>query len=133
MANRAYLVGSSNADSAGPGEKGINYNPDTEILCGASTQIPLFWLSLFEEAHIKPHLVQEYRIPAPVCEASVARQLLQQRLPSFGDMSTCWFLLDPVDSAVFRGSIWIVELNPESGRDGVLNLDPTRFAWLQYL
>lgn len=94
MANRAYLVGSSNADTAGPGEKGINYNPDTEILCGASTQIALFWLSLFEEAHIKPHLVQEYRIPAPVCEASVARQLLQQRrakvLAAFPQCETHW-------------------------------------------
>lgn len=79
MANRAYLVGSSNADTAGLGEKGINYNPDTEILCGASYQIPVFWLSLFEESHIQAHLVQGYRIPAPVCEATAARQLLQQR------------------------------------------------------
>ena len=94
MANRAYLVGSSNADTAGPGEKGINYNPDTEILCGASTQIPVFWLSLFEEAHIKPHVVQEYRIPAPVSEASVARQLLQQRrakvLATFPQCESHW-------------------------------------------
>ncbi|MEX2560985.1 MAG: hypothetical protein WD403_13775 [Pirellulales bacterium] len=81
MANRIYLVGSSNADTAGPGDEGINYDPDTEILAGASRQIPVFWLSLFDESHIKPHVVQEYRIPAPVCEAAVARKLLQQRRP----------------------------------------------------
>lgn len=81
MANRAYLVGSDNADSAGPGDKGINYNPDTEILAGSSGQVPVFWLSIFEESHIKPHVVQEYRIPAPVCEAAAARQLLKQRRP----------------------------------------------------
>lgn len=94
MANRAYLVGSSNADTAGPGEEGINYNPDTEILAGASSQIPIFWLSLFEESHIKLHVVQEYRISAPVCEASVARQLLQQRrakvLSSFPRCEAHW-------------------------------------------
>lgn len=78
MANRAYLVGSSNGNTAGPGEKGINYNPDTEILAGASTQIPVFWLSLFDESHIKPHVVEEYRIPAPVCDATTARKLLHE-------------------------------------------------------
>lgn len=94
MANRAYLIGSSNADTAGPGEMGINYNPDTEILAGASTQIPVFWLSLFDESHIKPHVVQECRIPAPVCEASAGRAIMEQRrariLTAFSQCETHW-------------------------------------------
>jgi hypothetical protein len=94
MANRAYLVGSSNGDTAGPGENGVNYNPDTEILAGASTQIPVFWLSLFDESNIKPHVVKEYSIPAPVCEAATARTLLQQRrakiLAAFSQSKTHW-------------------------------------------
>ncbi len=79
MANRAYLVGSENADTAGPGEKGINYNPDTEILAGASVLIPIFWLSIFDESHLKAHVVQEHRIPTLVADAEASKRLLMQR------------------------------------------------------
>ena len=94
MPNRAYLVGSTHAETAGPGEKGINYNPDTEILAGASIHIPVFWFSIFDESHIKPHAVQEYRIPSAVCEAAAGRALMQQRrekiLAAFGGCPSHW-------------------------------------------
>ena len=94
MANRAYLVGSEHADTAGPGEKGINYNPDTEILAGASFRIPIFWLSLFDESHLKAHVVQEFSIPSVVADAAASRRLLAQRrakvLDTFAQCESAW-------------------------------------------
>src|SRR5438045_4128966 len=78
MANRAYLLGSSNAKTAGP-TAGINYVSDAEILAEASGKIPVFWLSLFDESDIKQHIMEEHLIPAPVCDALGGRTLLRQR------------------------------------------------------
>jgi hypothetical protein len=94
MANRAYLVGSEHADTAGPGEKGINYNPDTEILAGASYRIPVFWLSIFDESHLKAHVVQGFNIPTLVADAEATKRLLQQRraavLAAFPQCESRW-------------------------------------------
>jgi hypothetical protein len=79
MANRAYLVGSKNDEPAGPSEKGINYDPDTEILAGASYCVPLLWLALFDQSSIRDLVIEEYKIPAPVTDAASARKLLKAR------------------------------------------------------
>jgi hypothetical protein len=94
MANRAYLVGSSHDDTAGPSAKGINHDPDTEILAGASAIIPVFWLSLFNEFHLKTHIIEEYKIPAPVCQAAEGRKILLERrsriLATFAQCEPHW-------------------------------------------
>ena len=122
MANRAYLVGSSNAATAGPGKEGINYNPDTEILAGASSLIPVLWLSLFDESHIRQHVIEDIRIPAPVCEAATSRRLLQERrakvLSTFAQFESRWNvweqLINEADFQFFKldpAEVW--DLEPE--------------------
>jgi len=94
MANRAYLVGSENADTAGPNEEGINYDPDTEILAGASYHLPVFWFSIFDESHLKTHAIQEHKIETFVADVDTAKRLLQQRratvLATFPQCESHW-------------------------------------------
>ncbi|HSY18787.1 MAG TPA: hypothetical protein VK815_10655 [Candidatus Acidoferrales bacterium] len=94
MANRAYLVGSENADTAGPNEQGINYDPDTEIFAGASYHLPIFWLSIFDESHLKTHAIAEHKIETFVADADTVKRLLSQRraavLATFPQCESHW-------------------------------------------
>ncbi len=80
MANRAYLVGSANADPAGLSEKGINYDPDTEIVAASSYCVPALWLSVFAESDLTHHEIQGYRIPTLVTPVPKAKERLAARL-----------------------------------------------------
>ncbi len=81
MSNRAFLVGGHTPITPGITEQGGNYNPNTEILAGASNSIPILWCSLFEESDLAHHPVDEYQIPTLVTPIADARQRLITRSP----------------------------------------------------
>lgn len=80
MSNRAYLIGGNTPATPGISDDGINYNPDSDILAGASGSIPILWNSLFKESDIVYHHVKGYKIPSLVTTLSEARQTLISRL-----------------------------------------------------
>jgi hypothetical protein len=84
MANRAYLIYSDSDEAPGPSMNGLNYDPDTEILAGASYAIPILWCSLFAEEDMKYHKVEGCRIPTLVAERDLASTRFRQRFPALG-------------------------------------------------
>jgi hypothetical protein len=82
MSNRVYLIGSNSSNSPGITSEGLNYNPDTEILAGASNCVPVLWSSLFKEQDIVFHYVEECKIPTLVVKHSRAIETLGSRLKS---------------------------------------------------
>lgn len=62
MANHAYLVVGETSSTAGTVGKGINYNPDTDVLAASSTIVPVLWLSLFDVRDLTHHETDGHRI-----------------------------------------------------------------------
>jgi hypothetical protein len=80
MSNRAFLIGNNTPIPAGRNSDGNpNYNHDTDVVAeGGSMLLPIFWLGLFDQSHIKFHELDDCRIPALVCERAVGLSLLQE-------------------------------------------------------
>ena len=81
MSNRAFLIGSKSPTPAGRTSDGDpNYAYDTDVIAeGGSYQLPVFWLSLFDESHFTVHESDEYSVPTLVCDLKAALALLEQR------------------------------------------------------
>jgi hypothetical protein len=94
MANRAYLVGSSNDTPACTFADELSYEPDTDVLCASSYLVPVFWLTLFASEDLKMYVRDDLSIPAPVTTMVEARGRLLDReavvLGRFSDFRTEW-------------------------------------------
>lgn len=91
MANRAYLVGGNDST---PLDVTNDYAPDTQILCGASYLVPVFWLCCFDESDVRPVDVDGARVPMPFTTTALARQRCAQRaarvLDTFAAHADLW-------------------------------------------
>jgi len=106
MPNRAFLIGSNQGETAGPIGDALNYDPDTEILAGASLCIPLFWLTPFDESCITNHMIENHAIPSLVAEMHLARVRTGERakaiLAMFPSCETEWLTwVNFIDTAPF--------------------------------
>jgi hypothetical protein len=79
MANRAFLIGGHDATPIGPTTEG--YDPDQQVLCAASYQIPAFWLACFTESDLCEFVAEGERIPTAVTSAVAAHARLSERAP----------------------------------------------------
>lgn len=79
MANRAFLIGGYDAKPIGPTTK--EYDPDKQVLCAASYQIPAFWLACFIESDLCEFVADKHRIPTAVTSTAAARGRLSERVP----------------------------------------------------
>jgi hypothetical protein len=78
MANRAYLIGGHDAAPIGPA---TDYDPDQQVLCAASYQIPAFWLFCFNESDLCEIIADDERIPTALTSTATARKRLMVRAP----------------------------------------------------
>lgn len=79
MANRAFLIGGHDATPIGPTTDG--YDPDTQVLCAASYQLPAFWLFCFGGSDLCEFVAEEERIPTALTSTAAARARLTERAP----------------------------------------------------
>lgn len=82
MANRAYLIGGHDAAPIGPATE--DYDPDAQVLCAASYQIPAFWLFCFGESDLCEFVAEGERIPTAVTSTAAARDRLADRALAAG-------------------------------------------------
>lgn len=95
MANRAYLIGGNTNE---PLDVTRDYDPDTQILCGASYLVPVFWLCCFEESDVRDVGIDVdvggARVPVPFTTTALARQRCAQRaarvLDTFSAHADLW-------------------------------------------
>lgn len=73
MSNRAALIGWNTPEPHGP----CDYA--TQVLCGASNLVPVFWLCCFDESDIRYVDIEGDRVPLLFTETDVARQRCAQR------------------------------------------------------
>jgi hypothetical protein len=81
MSNCAYLIAGKTPEPAGcNGDGETNYDFQSDVIAtGGGYQLPLFWLSLFNQADLCLHQFDEYRVPTVVCERSSAFANLRKR------------------------------------------------------
>jgi len=79
MANRAYLIGGNDPAPIGPTTDG--YDPDAQVLCAASYQIPAFWLFCFDESSLCEFVAESERIPTALTSTAAARARMAERGP----------------------------------------------------
>jgi hypothetical protein len=79
MANRAFLIGGTENTPIGPTTEG--YDPDTQVLCAASYQIPAFWLFCFDECNQSEFVAEGEHIPTAFTDTASARDRLAERAP----------------------------------------------------
>ena len=77
MANRAYLIGGGDATPIGPTTD--NYDPDAQVLCAASYQIPAFWLFCFSERDLCEFATDDVSVPTAFTSTAAARARLAER------------------------------------------------------
>lgn len=91
MANRAYLVGGNTNEPLGP-ESECDHT--TQVLCGASYVVPLFWLCCFDESDIRHIDIDGERVPLLFTDTTRARQRCAQRaarvLDTFAAHADLW-------------------------------------------
>lgn len=78
MSNRAYFVGGNTNEPLGP-ESECDHT--TQVLCGASYVVPVFWLCCFDESDVRYIDADGTRVPLLFTETARARQRCAQRAP----------------------------------------------------
>lgn len=83
MSNRAYLIASHDSTPAGrTSDDDANYELTDVVADGGGYQLPVFWLSLFNESDLCHHQFDEYRVATVVCDRDSALSNLQKRRAS---------------------------------------------------
>jgi hypothetical protein len=97
MSNRAYFVGGNTNEPLGHASE---CDHTTQVLCGASYRLPVFWLCCFDESDVR--YVDGDRVPVLFTETSRARQRCAQRAPR---------VLDTFAAHADRWPEWLALLN----------------------